>query len=373
MIKRCILFPARWILVQFRLRFLNLSCLRIGLALLSLLVCAGASAHIKWFAPYDIIAEPKSIWLILSPSFTIIAVLSVAIIFVSAWIDKAAVSAGSKIDGYRLLVVNSLAPHYQFDILRYTLIIFFTAVWTLGDVVLTPELKHNSVWISSTHLLIIASLLFRRTAWLAGVCVFGLWIYSAVYYGFFHLTDYIIFLGIAAFIVISSLSLRSTVDSKRYAILYGAISFTLLWASIEKFVYPHWSYPIIDAYPHLAMGLSKESFMDLAGFGEFVLAFMLICMSGLSFTLATLFLAAIFIAAIYDFGKIDAVGHLAIIVSLGVMAIHGPSGINRWFSNLHRRPFVNAIFVTLIYCVSLVFFFIIYYLVRKAWLLTTMH
>lgn len=337
-----------------------------------LLLAFPAAAHVKWFAPYDVASAPRAMSEILTPSFYTIGSLSLLAVFIAAWLDRSLVSVNNQLEYYRGLLIQRLPQHYEFDMLRYTLVIFFTAVWTLGGVVLTPELKHESVFISSLHVLMIASLLFRRTAIFAGLGIFILWFYSTYHYGFFHLSDYMIFLGIAIFIGLYSLyPNRDT--GRRYIILYVAISFTLQWASVEKFVYAAWSYPLLESFPHLTMGLSKESFMDLGGFGEFVFAFLLIAVAGFSFVGTTIFLAAIFIAAIYDFGKIDAVGHLAIIVALFMMAMHGPTKLNRWFANLHSRPIVNAFYVTLIYSVSVVFFFLIYYLVRKAWLLTIAH
>jgi hypothetical protein len=47
--------------------------------------------------------------------------------------------------------------------------------------------------------------------------------------------------------------------------------------------------------------------------------------------LAILGLSTIFAAAIIDFGKIDAIGHLPILVPLIAMFLHGPTKINLWF------------------------------------------
>jgi len=152
--------------------------------------------------------------------------------------------------------------------------------------------------------------------------------------------------------------------------MYTAISFTLQWASIEKFVYPQWTYPILNDSPYLLMSLPQDSFMDVAGIVEFLMAFLLICVSGVSFLIAVLGLAFVFILAILDFGKIDAIGHFGIIASLLVMALHGPTRFNTWFSNLHNNFVVNATYVAVLYTVSLVLFFALYYAIRNVWLFT---
>jgi hypothetical protein len=336
-----------------------------------MLMCSvSASAHVKWFAPYDLIAEPVGLNTLLTNGFTLIAVISIVTIFILALLDRKMVNTNLWLDSCRTRITQALPQYYEFTMMRYTLLIFFTAVWVLGDVILTPELKHQSTWVSGLQLLIIASLVSNYTARYAGAGIIMLWIYSAYHYGFFHMSDYMIFLGIAIFIILSSLNPDNDSSLKRYLILYISISFTLQWASIEKFVYPHWFYPVLEDFPHLTMGLSSAIFVTIAGFGEFVLAFMLIAASGVAFFALIFVLALMFIAAIYDFGQVDAIGHLAIIIALLLMILHGPIKINIWFANLHSKPMVNACYVTLAYCASLVCFFVIYYLIRKAWLLT---
>ena len=76
----------------------------------------------------------------------------------------------------------------------------------------------------------------------------------------------------------------------------------------------------------------------------------------------------IFLLAIIPFGKIDAIGHSAIIASLFMMALRGTSRINGWFSNLHANVYMNAAYAALIYIAALVVFFVLYYSIRVIWL-----
>ncbi|MBX2809574.1 MAG: hypothetical protein KTR20_13195 [Cellvibrionaceae bacterium] len=346
---------------------------KVVVGLMLLLINSPVSAHVKWFAPYDVMAPPKSITQVLTPNFLQWIVVSFVLVFIVVLVDKRWTGMNHHIANARQSLYKKLPHHFEFNALRYALIIFFVAVWTLGDVILTPELKHNSVWVSAVHLCIIGALLSARTAKYAGVGIFLLWGYSAYKYGFFHLSDYMIFLGLAMFLIIYSLRPDSANSLWRYLILYAAISATLQWASIEKFVYPEWTYPILEDKSHLTMGFAREKFMNMAGFVEFVFAFLLIATSGISFIVATLGLATMFISAIIDFGKVDAIGHLGIIAALFVMAIHGPSKLNLWMSNLHQNVVLNAFYLSLIYSVSLTLFFVFYYLVRYLWLLTLAH
>lgn len=338
------------------------------------LISLPSYAHVKWFSPYDVRSEPKAIDSVMADdSFLYFALISFAIVFVFSLVDRLWAQANDRILDIRGQLLKQLGPDFEFTAIRYALIIFFTSVWTLGNVVLTPELKHNTMWISALQLVIIVSLISTKTAKFAGYGIFGLWGYSAYYYGFFHLSDYMIFLGLAVFLILYSSYPQSTSKLWRYLILYVAISITLQWASIEKFVYPHWSFPILEERPYLRLGMDKEAFMNFAGVVEFLFAFLLIAVTGISFMMVTLGLAVMFILAIFDFGKIDAIGHLGIIVSLFVMAIHGPSGINLRLANLSASPTVNAFYVAVLYSISLVLFFALYYGVRNLWLASVAH
>ena len=60
-------------------------------------------------------------------------------------------------------------------------------------------------------------------------------------------------------------------------------------------------------------------FMKAAGAVEFALAFALVC-TPLVRRVAAILLAATFISAIFEFGKIDAIGHAPIIVAMVAIA-----------------------------------------------------
>ena len=157
-------------------------------------------------------------------------------------------------------------------------------------------------------------------------CPTLLWVLALTEYDLFHLLDYPIFLGLAAFFILSGLGLKlgglRPLDIARW----GA-GITLMWASIEKWAYPQWTYPLLVEHPKLAFGWDQSFYMTAAGVIEFGLAFGLIW-TPLVRRLAAVVLSALFISAIFEFGKIDAIGHLMIIaILLGVIAddSRGPS------------------------------------------------
>ena len=143
------------------------------------------------------------------------------------------------------------------------------------------------------------------------VILFGMAIHD---YGIFHLADYPIFLGIAAYLALTGLQKKffgiEPIDIMRYA-----TAVTLMWASVEKWAYPQWSYPIFITHPSITFGFDPEFYMRAAGAVEFVLAFALLW-TPLVRRCAAAILAGMFIAACLEFGKIDTIGHSGIIAVL---------------------------------------------------------
>jgi hypothetical protein len=133
-------------------------------------------------------------------------------------------------------------------------------------------------------------------------------------YGAFHLADYPIFLGIAAYLALVGLQ-KKLFDIAPLDIVRYTTAITLMWASVEKWAYPEWSLPIFISHPSITLGIDGESFMRASGVVEFTLAFALLW-TPLVRRYAGAVLAGMFISACFEFGKIDAIGHSAIIAVL---------------------------------------------------------
>lgn len=333
-------------------------------AILCVLLCHSTLVwgHVKWFSPYDTSEAPLPPTSVIAiPGFWLILLVSIEFIYFMVYLDAGSARLKQEINRFRQKLIHHLPVDFAYRSLMLALIVFFSCVWTIGDVILTPELKHESSFVSAIQVGMLMTLMTKRSAKFAGIGIFALWFYAMNYYGLFHLADYIIFIGIAVFLIIGAQDKNKEVSGISFLILYVSISWTLQWASIEKWVYPDWSYPLLEEKPHIAMGCTKEMFMVMAGFAEFTLAFLLIALTGIGFLITTLSLASVFVLAIIDFGKIDAIGHLAIIVCLVLMAIQGPSKINIWFECLDKDPVRRAMKITTAYCVALLFFTVIYY------------
>jgi hypothetical protein len=275
-----------------------------------------ASAHVKWFCAYDVAGQPEGLENVLCPDFEFLIGLSLL-----------ALMTGSVLEGTLIgeAMLRSLDRATRFvrdnieTIFRAGTAFFFIAIWGLGGVLLTPELKTDSVLIGAIQLGIAAGMLSRRTMPLSALGIFVLFDVGVWNYGAFHLADYPIFLGVAAYLAL--IGAQTTFFGARpIDVMRWAAGITLMWASIEKWAYPEWSYPLFTLHPEMTLGFSEDFFMRAAGAVEFALAFALMW-TPLVRRVGAIMLAAMFVSAVFEFGKIDLIGHSLIIVALfGIIA-----------------------------------------------------
>jgi hypothetical protein len=99
-----------------------------------------------------------------------------------------------------------------------------------------------------------------------------------------------------------------------------------MWASVEKWAYPQWTFPIIDANPKITLCFGRDYYMQAAGVVEFALSFAII-MGPLVRRTAAAILLGMFGSAVIPFGKIDAIGHAPIMAAvLAVLLDSKPLG-----------------------------------------------
>jgi hypothetical protein len=178
------------------------------------------------------------------------------------------------------------------------------------------------------------------------VALFGAGIAS---YGTFHMMDYPIFLGLAGYLALSGLQ-RKVFHLRPIDVARWGAGITLMWASIEKWAYPEWTYPLLQSHAKLTMGLDPAFYMTAAGIVEFALAFALVW-TPLVRRVGAVALAAMFVSAVLEFGKIDAIGHLMIVVILLAVIIDDEVPAAR------RPPLLAPVY----YCAALIAFISLYY------------
>lgn len=282
------------------------------LALLTYLVLAGtASAHVKWFCAYDVAGAPLGLENVLCPDLEWLVGLSLLALMAGCLLEETDLGRSMLRSIDR--VTAPIEQHTE-TMFRAGTAFFFISIWALGGIILTPELKADSVWIGIIQLGIAAGMLSRRTMPLSAFGIALLFAIAVWNYGVFHLADYPVFLGVAAYLALTGLQ-KDVFGARPIDVVRWSAGITLMWASVEKWAYPEWSYPMFVEHPNLAMGFSPEFFMRAAGAVEFALAFALLW-TPLVRRFSAVLLTAMFITAVFEFGKIDLIGHTLIVVVL---------------------------------------------------------
>jgi hypothetical protein len=320
----------------------------------SILGSGPASAHVKWFCAFDVAGQPRGLENVLCPDFELLVGLALFVLVAGC------VTEGTRVGAALLRALNRVTSRLADDpefLFRVICGFFFVALWTTGGILLTPELKTDSTLVPWLQLAIAAGMTSRRTLPLSAlgiVVLFGAAVWS---YGLFHLMDYPIFLGVAAYLALSGLG-KDFFGIRPLDIVRWATAITLMWASIEKWAYPEWSFPLFLAHPALTMGYDDEFFMRAAGVIEFTLAFALIW-TPLVRRVAAVMLAGMFVSAILEFGKLDAIGHAPIVAVL--IAIIGDKAATPIANRIRMLALAPACFAA-----ALALFLGLYYLLHAA-------
>ncbi len=343
-----------------------------GLALAASVLCSGqASAHVKWFCAFNVAGQPRGLENVLCPDFEVLMLTAFTMLLFGYVVEWTAV--GTALIAALNRVTSGLHDDTE-TIIRAECGFFLVSCWANGGVILTPELKTSSTLIPWIQLALAAGLLWRETLVFTAAGLVGLFGYAVYEYGIFHLLDYPIFLGIAAYLALTGLG-RNFYGIRPLDIARWSIAITLMWASIEKWAYPQWTYPLFITHPGMSMGFSQEFYMRAAGMVEFTLSFALI-LTPLVRRVAAVILCAMFIAAVPEFGKIDAIGHAPIIgVVLGLIGDNAASkrpvhlwlGIRNYLTRF--KVAISAWDVVLIptaYCAALAAFLVAYYVLHSA-------
>ncbi|MDE2167778.1 MAG: hypothetical protein KGJ66_15750 [Alphaproteobacteria bacterium] len=285
-----------------------------------------AQAHVKWFAHYSVPQQPMPLHQVFTATtFWQYNATAALLLWLLTVLERQQLGA---------VVMRSLdrlsagfEPRIE-ALYRGGTAVFFTALWVLGDIILTPELKTDSPIIPWLQAAIALSMFWRRTMPFGALGIAFLYAYGVYAYGIFHMLDYPIFLGLAAYLALTGLEL-DCFGVRPLDIARWMAALTLMWAAMEKWAYPEWTYPVLTSHPEIAMDLNPHFYMISAGVLEFALAFSLLW-TPLVRRLAALVLSIMFVSAVLDFGKIDAIGHSMIIVILiGVLVDEEPSTRHR--------------------------------------------
>ena len=298
-----------------------------------------ALAHIKWFVEFDVSDPPLAVMNIATPLFLALLLLTTVSIFIAILIDETWARRAPLVLGQQLKLTDEY-DDIALSIVRIGVGVFFVILWLIGGVVLTPDTATEAWWVPSLHVLIALSMLFRQTLILAGIGILILYGYCVYQLGLFHMVDYLTFLGLAIFLIISQINTKALMK-QRLPILYLTLVIAFLWSAIEKLTFPQWFDPFLDKYPFLLMGLDREFYLLSAAFVEFTLFYLILFGRNAVTVIAVLANILIISGNIY-FGKTDTIGHFPVNFVLVIMAVMGARSFAVFTGNGNGRIMLHA-------------------------------
>lgn len=318
-------------------------------ALLSTMNARPADAHVKWFCAFDVAAQPRTLENVLCLDFELLLSLAAFSVLMACLAEPTALGHAATRAFDHVTMPLRLRTE---EMIRAICGFFFISIGILGGFLLTPELKTTAPQVAVLQFAIAAGMLWRQTLPLSAAGIVVLFGIAVSNYGVFHLMDYPIFLGLAAYLALVGLQKNSLFGVSPIDVLRYATALTLMWASVEKWAYPQWSFPILIEHSIITLGFDSEFYMRAAGMVEFTLAFALLWTPLIRRCSAAILVVA-FIAACFEFGKIDAVGHSAIIAALFAIACD-----DKAYARDRRVPWLAPIAL----CASLAATLLVYYL-----------
>jgi hypothetical protein len=332
-------------------------------AFLIVILTDSADAHVKWFVEFDISEQPLPIGEVIDKTFVYMFIVSVIACYLFFLADRYIYEEGYLAEFDKKLKMFDGAANY---IMRGATGLFFFSLflwWALGygdSFFITPELVTKSPVIPWVHLLIALCVISVYSTPVTGIGIFFLWFAGVSQYGLYHMLDYPIFLGIAYYLTVSGIKKKGWLKSA-FIVLFACTGITLIWASVEKFAYADWTNPVFEKSPHMLMGMSATTFMKLSGFMEFFVTFILLGAVSVVGRLISLGLMSIFVLAVFEFGMVDAIGHLMIVAILFVLIVRGPTDARNMLVLPDKSLFTEAYFMTGLYYLAFVTIILLYY------------
>ncbi|WP_284948165.1 hypothetical protein [Acidisoma cladoniae] len=331
-----------------------------------------ANAHVKWFCgALDLRVPPLPLHTVLSAAFFGRGVTFLALVSAGSLLDAIVLRQWPRLPGHsaQLEIIEELV--IRLGVGGYALSLWSSMAvvpWAkTGDgAILTPDLFDRDALVSIVQLSVVAMLILRRTCPLAGLGLIVLYCIGVSRYGLFHMVDYVFFLGLANYLILSSPDFEWIRRNRlwRVPLLTGTLGFSLMWTAIEKFLYPGWTDIVLAVHPDITLGFPSSFVTLTAGFVEFSLAFYLVVGRTLLRPGALLFML-IFISAIPEFGKLDAFGHLPIIAIFLVIVMHGPTRLQATILPTSGTAIRSTMSVAVLYTGSLITLMGLYYGLQK--------
>ncbi|WP_267382380.1 MULTISPECIES: hypothetical protein [unclassified Sphingomonas] len=312
---------------------------RYGLAILVFALLPGiAQAHVKWFCgPIDASVPPAALQQVLSPLFfACLAGFATLVASGSSFDALLARYVPASREGDRRGVVVDI-------VIRVGLAVYAVCLWRDLAVVLwaddatgsvlTPEMVDRAYGIGLLQLAIAGMVLVPRLSLLAAVGLLTLFAIGVARFGAFYMIDYTFFVGLAAYVALGQPALRRhlRLASWRVSILTASLSLSLMWTAVEKFLFPQWTIAVLLHHPAITAGFPFTSVTTIAGFVEFSLSFYLLVGRAVLVRVAAVLLAGVFVMAMPEFGMVDIVGHIPVLIILVATLLQGETRLQQAF------------------------------------------
>ena len=172
----------------------------------------------------------------------------------------------------------------------------------------------------------------------------ALYIYAVTHFGFFHMLDYLVYLAIGYYFLVSAPvpGKSKVMQGSRIPVLYFGLGFSLCWAALEKIVFPHWGLNVLSQKPQLTFGMDHEFFLLACAFIELSLGYLLII--GLLQRPLALTITVVFLLTSMVFGKTEVIGHTILHGALLVFTVVGAGHYYTPPVKLHRGLVMRALF-----------------------------
>ncbi len=302
--------------------------------------------HVKWFANFTYSDQPVTFEQILSPAFIGLAIFTAIALGIAVLIDR-------QLDGTgwyeRISTWFADQKHRSTDIIRIGTGITLMLSWQ-ADSLLTPELLVEQGWIGWLQFVIAFLLLFPRTVPIAGIGLFFLYFIGVLQFGAFHMLDYVLFLGIGYYLLVSQSSNERTRETGIPA-LYVTLGFSLFWLGLEKIAYPQWGLFLLEQNPALTLGLPDDFFLTAAAFIELALGFLLVI--GLLERPLALVVTLVFFTTTLVFGKTEVIGHTIVHAVLIVFLLEGPGNFLKPPVDIHTNLGLRVAFASVNFLIVL--------------------
>ena len=199
-----------------------------------------ANAHVKWFCAFDVAGQPRNLENVLCTDFELLVGVAMLVLLMGCLLERTPRRRGH---ASRLRPgVRRPAGQYRADVPRRLRLLLYrhlgrrrhpahprTQDHVDGHRIATSRHRGGNA-VAADHAVVGARyrdpFCDRRS----------------MQYGAFHLADYPVFLGVAAYLALVGMQ-RDLFGMRPLDVVRWAAAITLMWASVEKWAYPQWTLP----------------------------------------------------------------------------------------------------------------------------------